>query len=1419
LLSERTLNALLVLGAFLILASAFVISTLNPTGLAPLPHLGVMAATTAVFYTAGYAVRRRLGLTGAGAALLAVAAGLIPLDIWTLGGHGLFQWDGVTVWLAASTVCLPVYLVSHYALRDRVFALLVAVAGCSETLALTHWLGLPSEWSLAALLPLAIGYVLLARALMTAGPGRSRWRLLARVLFVTAQVIAPAVLSLLLLASLSSATVDVEAPRLFAGTLSHYAVGTAWWLGVALYALCAHLGYGRRYRYLTAWLLPVAFLLTLTKAPLSGAWYDFPLALLAAGYLAYGQLAQRWGGADDPRGLLVILRDPVYGTGAALTALAACWPLAQPRSALATLLVLAAIYGAATILLAQRACAYIAVSLLPMAYALALHLLGISGDAQPLAWTVLAAALLAAAEALVRRGGEAWRPLRETTLSWEVVFHRGAWRSRFAAPLFTAGYAVAVGAAGGAMGAFAWAPLLAGVPVPATVVTLGLSLLVALCLGSTVARRSGAFLYPATWLALLPLTSVCGLVAHHSGATLTAASLAQVGAVVGVVYLALAYALDRRRDGGRYAAPLYLSGYALLTLTALATTDDQAAEVRVLGLGLLALAWSAWSVSRDWHRSYLRLARRLVPAGPAAAREVELLRTLFLWPACALFPLWLILALGLAWPSLDVDVAAYGLTLALLAPLYGALGRYRARGAASLPWETTGVALSVLGPLLAVLDPVLRPVTLGVTLAFYVATAVVTRRARWLWWVAALAPLLLIESLWALALPWRLAGPALVALGLVDGLITVVLSRSRPARPWLPQGDGRVRGGWTPLSLPGLLAPLPSSWWASPHARYARPFCLAGYAVNALGLALVIPAGSAVVAVCCVLAATHYAASGVYTRRGLWSVPTALALAGAYVAALVLVALPDRYVGLGLLPGIVAALAIAEALRRRLDTRATSRHAVSLSSFPSGLSWPLPSCLSSGVGLPWSLPWYAVSCVGTVAVVAVSPPLAGAQALAWGSVATVYGLCVALWRHPGPLYAVLGAALAAYLCTVHALAPIVSLSWIAAGLAAPAWLLWDVAHVVWRGRVSHDNLTATPILTDRWASPLVQWGALALGGALLGSARDAAAGLTVALTAGALLIACSIAWHSAGARWAGLIVAGMAVQETLRQVGVPMIAQPPYWAAVGLGVSALLPLLTGLSERYRRGSRTRMEESWGSWRSWSAWHDALSLSSGAASVLALLVSAAYEVAWPGRAGLDDLAATAALAGLALVAQALDRRERLLAYAGVALLEVGYALDLWLLGVAQLQAYALPAGVYLLVVAYLEWRRGSGKGVKVTLEVTGLALLLGTALLQATGFLGAGPARYGYDAFLLVESLAIFGLGALLRWQRTFYAGAVAAVVDALVLLADPVRAINTWYLLGAAGLTMMGLVIFIEQRRRQIPRWIEAWRAYLEAWD
>jgi len=200
-------------------------------------------------------------------------------------------------------------------------------------------------------------------------------------------------------------------------------------------------------------------------------------------------------------------------------------------------------------------------------------------------------------------------------------------------------------------------------------------------------------------------------------------------------------------------------------------------------------------------------------------------------------------------------------------------------------------------------------------------------------------------------------------------------------------------------------------------------------------------------------------------------------------------------------------------------------------------------------------------------------------------------------------------------------------------------------------------------------------------------------------------------------------------------------------------------------------------------------------------------------------GLQTLSATVAITGLTLVAHGYDRRERILAYQGVGLLLTGYMLQLALFDVGQPQAFVLPAGLYLLAIAYLEFRRGTDHRIKAVLEVTALIMLLGVSLIQSVGFLGAGIDRYAYATFLLLESVGVFGLGAALHWRRSFLAGALVLVIDVLILLADPLRAMNTWYLVAVIGLAMIAAVVLIEQRRQRIPFWLHEWRLRLETWD
>ncbi|MFN8540288.1 MAG: hypothetical protein U0232_22775 [Thermomicrobiales bacterium] len=184
LLSERTLNGLPSLGAFLILTSGTVISTINPTHLDAIPHFVSTIITTLLFYLAGIFVRQKLALSRTGSVLLAIGAAFIPLTIWTLGQPQLLNWDRDAIWLIAALVCLPIYLGSHLLLRDRTFALLTALAGGAEIFTILAWLGVPLEWRCCALLLLAMRYLTVADRL------RERWPALAWACAWTAQVAA-----------------------------------------------------------------------------------------------------------------------------------------------------------------------------------------------------------------------------------------------------------------------------------------------------------------------------------------------------------------------------------------------------------------------------------------------------------------------------------------------------------------------------------------------------------------------------------------------------------------------------------------------------------------------------------------------------------------------------------------------------------------------------------------------------------------------------------------------------------------------------------------------------------------------------------------------------------------------------------------------------------------------------------------------------------------------------------------------------------------------------------------------------------------------------------------------------------------------------------------------------------------------------
>lgn len=110
----------------------------------------------------------------------------------------------------------------------------------------------------------------------------------------------------------------------------------------------------------------------------------------------------------------------------------------------------------------------------------------------------------------------------------------------------------------------------------------------------------------------------------------------------------------------------------------------------------------------------------------------------------------------------------------------------------------------------------------------------------------------------------------------------------------------------------------------------------------------------------------------------------------------------------------------------------------------------------------------------------------------------------------------------------------------------------------------------------------------------------------------------------------------------------------------------------------------------------------------------------------------------ALLGLLYVTATFTYRQLRLGY-----VTMGMLITTWILHIfyvqewGNVQWYALPAGLYLLTVAYLEWRRGNKVPAR-WLDYAAMLLMLGSLFWQTLLF------GWGYALLLATEGFRLFG---------------------------------------------------------------------------
>jgi hypothetical protein len=371
-----------------------------------------------------------------------------------------------------------------------------------------------------------------------------------------------------------------------------------------------------------------------------------------------------------------------------------------------------------------------------------------------------------------------------------------------------------------------------------------------------------------------------------------------------------------------------------------------------------------------------------------------------------------------------------------------------------------------------------------------------------------------------------------------------------------------------------------------------------------------------------------------------------------------------------------------------------------------------------------------------------------------------------------------------------------------------------------RRRGEGSPLDSLDMLWEGWSRPLYWLLALDLLAVQIEAVSSPGPGCLVGLTHALLLIGLAVIWAHPILPYVSTALGWLATLQFLAWIGVPPTATP-----VGMALLALGYGLIGYGLDYARSSEGRTSP-------WSILERPLEQSGLAISLLAIvemLVQGRRIMGWvlrsllfgnpmmtPGDTAIVHMAAAVlALTGLLYLAAALVRRWSWRGYGSIALLLCAWSLELFLVwGQREVQWYAILAGIYLLIVGYLEWRQDR-KQLALWIDRAALLLLLGSSFLQSL-FKSHG---WPYALLMGAESLFLMWWGSARRQRRFLYLGVLGVVTAPGGQLARQLFSANAFIAFGVPGLIIMALVILIERNLERIKRVSpELWKQ-LEDWD
>ena len=795
----------------------------------------------------------------------------------------------------------------------------------------------------------------------------------------------------------------------------------------------------------------------------------------------------------------------------------------------------------------------------------------------------------------------------------------------------------------------------------------------------------------------------------------------------------------------------------------------------------------------------------------------------FLYPALGLVPVWGVYLL--AWLAPAAPHEHYGLLmLAFAAPML-ALGRGLLRlaprgelaAAYALPAYLTGYVSLLVGTLLVAHDQPLLAAVLFYDALFFAASARLFRHPLWAYPAAVSLSLSVLLAVDYVGVPGDRQGWWLIGLGGLYLLVAWLLRRRRLD----PYATAALTVGFALVAL-GL-----------PPSSQDRTGALWGYGA----------------------AAVFYGGSAVWLGQPLLFA-SACALAAVPYGVGVDMAVRPEYHGLALFPGALAALAAAWWLDRRLGP---------WPAFPWGqvARWPL--ALAGQLVGWWSLPLYGLGLGLAAASPFFTASRAGLAALNWLLTALVFAWAACRFRLRGWLVA---AAVAVHLGAVSWLQELGWWRYPAEAWAQflPLTVLTAAAALVIeraRGEGSPLRLGRLPGAGERpgpdlrglraapglagpalgpalgpclagWSRPLYALVLVDLVAAQLGSLGGTSAGALVSLSHALMVGVLATFWCARRLPYlsAGLGVLALGQWLSSRGLAVPGWPVPLAELALAYGLAGYaLALALAREQRWLERARRpgllvrrarQAVASLGLWerplQRFSSWFSI--------GVLALTAWLGPDLArWTVRALLGlpfrDLTELATVervvgvlsfVGLLYVAAAYTRRRLRLGYLAVGMLLAAWTLYAFYVqrwdGAAHVQWYALPAGLYLLGIAWQEWERGN-RTLGRALDYAAVLLMMGSLFWQTLLF------GWRYALMLGGEGFGSLWWGSARRLRRFLYAGMLGVVLATTAQLINSLRSVNQWIVFGIIGLLVVVAAIVVERKLEDI----KALRQVLESWE